>query len=190
VVPDRVRRSLAASLNATDRQRLAALPPGWLQALSSQWQGLDTRWQLWVMQFDSSSQQTPLNRWLRGQNRWQGLLAIAAIATAVAGALLVLLRLEPRQPQPDRWRRELNSCLRALANLQLEPRSGESLQAFCTRAAAQQPKLAPQVEELAQRYSNARFASAESSRQQPQLQALQRLRRQLWRHVRRPTSAA
>jgi transglutaminase-like putative cysteine protease len=188
IVPERIRQSLAASLSRADRSRLsAALPSGWLQQLGNQWQGLDTRWQLWVMQFDSQRQQELLPAWLHGQ--WQGLIGVLTIGLGLAGALLVVLQLDHRTRPTDPVRRKLNRCLEPLKPLQLEPQAGETLQQFCQRAGAAEPWLRPLLERLCKTYNGRRYAPETITPQQA-LRDLQQLRGQLRLAVRRRTTSA
>lgn len=156
VVPERVRLSLASSLNARDRQRLSAgAPPRWLQGLASQWQGLDTRWQLWVMQFDSIQQRQLLPGWLMGD--WQGVIALLSLALCLGGSLTLMLWLERYRDTTDPARQALNRCLRELKALSLEARPGESLQQLLRRACQQHPPLETPLDELLNLYNQYRF---------------------------------
>ena len=158
VVPERVRLSLAASLNASDRRRLTDdAAPGWLQGLASQWQGLDTRWQLWVMQFDSAQQRQLLPGWITGD--WQGVVALLALAGCLGGGLALMLWLERCRDTTDPARQALNRCLRELKALSLEPRPGESLQQLLRRARQQHPPLQTTLHELLTLYNLHRFGS-------------------------------
>ncbi|MEB3173211.1 MAG: DUF3488 and transglutaminase-like domain-containing protein [Cyanobacteriota bacterium] len=150
VVPERVRRSLAASLSPADQQRLGPTPPGWVQAAVNQWQGLDYRWQLWVMGFDRQRQ-----RELLGDSRWQGLVAITVMAAALALGLLPLLR----QHSPgDRLRRHLDRLLRQLEARGYPLQSGETLASYCERVGRGQSELAAPLQELKALYNRWRFA--------------------------------
>ena len=184
VVPDRLRHSLSDSLSASERQRLGGMPPAWLQAITNQWEGLDTRWQIWVMQFNSSSQAQLLAPWLGSQRRWQGLLAIGGIAASLAGAV-ALAQLQQRQRRPkrsDAARMELDLCLQALDHLQLRPAPAETLQQFCRRAGQTEPDLGPPLEQLANAYNRFRFATDQgqpSSRLRRDLLPIKRMLRRV-----------
>jgi transglutaminase-like putative cysteine protease len=181
VVPERVRRSLAASLSQEDRQRLSRPAPGWVQLALNEWQGLDYRWQLWVMGFDRQRQ-----RELLGNSRWQGLIALAAMATALGLGLLPLLR---QRPGGDAPRRQLERLLRQLERGGQPLQAGESLAAYCRRVGQQQPALAAPLAELQQRYEAWRFGPALNPAAQRQLLACLRQARQAAQRlgrVRRP----
>ncbi|MBW0167518.1 MAG: DUF3488 and transglutaminase-like domain-containing protein [Vulcanococcus sp.] len=181
IAPERIRQSLAASLNASERQRLTSTaPPHWIQALADQWEGLDTRWQVWVMQFDSSSQSALLPRWLQGQ--WQGLAAVLGIGLSLGAAVVVVLTLEPSTPKHDPLRQALERCLQPLAQMGLQPQSGETLQQFCRRVWTQEPGLEPVLMALLSSYNQARF-STEPSAKGP---SLREIKKQLWRYAHRP----
>ncbi|MBM5785514.1 MAG: DUF3488 domain-containing protein [Cyanobacteria bacterium K_DeepCast_35m_m1_288] len=181
IAPERIRQSLAASLNASESQRLTSTaPPPWIQALADQWEGLDTRWQVWVMQFDSSSQSALLPRWLQGQ--WQGLAAVLGISLSLGAAVLVVLTLEPSTPKHDPLRQALERCLQPLAQMGLQPQSGETLQQFCRRAWSQEPGLEPVLMALLSTYNQARFSMEPA----PKGPSLREIKKQLWRYARRP----
>jgi len=184
VVPERMRLSLVASLSAKDRQRIAtAGAPGWIQGLASQWQGLDTRWQLWVMQFDSSQQQQLLPRWLTGDG--QGVMALLSLALCLAGGLVLVLRLERADDSGDAARQSLNHCLRELNALSLEPSPGETLQQFVERARQQEPALGEALQRLLTLYNMYRFGTMA---QRPLQQELRSVRKQLRAYGRRGTT--
>jgi transglutaminase-like putative cysteine protease len=160
VVPERIRSSLADSLSPSDQQRLSKPAPGWLRAVATEWQGLDYRWQLWVMGFDRQRQVE-----LLGQHRWQGLVALAAMALTLAGGLAVLWR--PWQQTQDRARRCLNQTLKLLRRHGHPIQAGESLGGFCQRVGQADPSLAQELQLLAALYEQWRFgppAPARSSR--------------------------
>jgi transglutaminase-like putative cysteine protease len=189
VVPERQRRSLAASLSARDRQKLGAEAPAWLAQLTSQWQLLDYRWQLWVMGFDATRQQEWLEQWLGTNSQWQGLIGVLGIGLGLAIAVVVLLLLGPRADQGDALRRHLDRCLFRLARLGLKPQPGETLNQFCGRAGVEEPSLAPTLQAMAETYNNARFG-LESTASKHAAKALRQLHRQLGQRGRRPTNAA
>ena len=155
VVPERVRRSLAASLNAEDRQKLRRALPDWLANLSSQWQLLDYRWQLWVMGLDSSRQQEFIDQWLGRQQHWQGLIGVFAVGGCLAVGVFFL---QPRTPAKEPVRQALDQCLRIIESqrgLALNP--GETLQKFSQRAIQHDPDLAYWLDQLADIYNQVRF---------------------------------
>lgn len=123
VVPERLRRSLAASLNQADQQRLSPPPPGWLRAVADQWTGLDYRWQLWVMGFDRQRQLE-----LLGNSRWQGLVALAAMAAALAVGLVPLLWNLQRRGRggADLARRQIDRLLKQLQQRGHSPAPGRA----------------------------------------------------------------
>jgi transglutaminase-like putative cysteine protease len=189
VVPERQRRNLAASLSARDRQKLRGEAPAWLAQLTSQWQLLDYRWQLWVMGFDATRQQEWLEQWLGANSPWQGLIGVVGVGVGLAIAVVVLLLLGPRVNQADALRRNLDRCLFQLARLGLAPQPGETLQQFCDRAAMEEPSLAPALQALATAYNSARFDQP-SAPSKDAAKAWRQLHRQLGQRGRRPLNAA
>ena len=146
VVPERIRRS----------QRLSKPLSGWLRAVATEWQGLDYRWQLWVMGFDRQRQLE-----LLGQQHWQGLVALAAMALTLAGGLAALWR--PWQHSQDRTRRCLNQTLQLLQRHGHQIHAGEALACFCQRVGQAEPTLATELQLLAALYEQWRFGPATSS---------------------------
>jgi len=151
VVPERIRRSLAESLSPTDQQRLSRPLPGWIEAAATQWRGLDYRWQAWVMGFDRQRQVE-----LLGQSRWQGLAAIVAMGLALTAVLLPVWR--PWRRVGDPARHCLEPVLRRLGRRGHRLAPGETLECFCRRVGTAEPAFASALEELAQLYSQWRFA--------------------------------
>jgi len=163
VVPERVRRSLAASLSEADQQRLTRPAPSWLAAAVKQWSGLDYRWQLWVMGFDRQRQ-----RELLGSSTWQGLWALVAMAAATAIGLWPLLWALRRDAGAgsDRPRRQLERLLRQLRRRGYPLEPGESLSQFSQRLAPGEPALATALEQLDRVYTQWRFAPGGASGRQ------------------------
>jgi transglutaminase-like putative cysteine protease len=178
VVPERKRRSLAASLSARDRLKLRGEPPAWLAQLSSQWQLLDYRWQLWVMGFDAMRQQEWLNQWLGANSPWQGLIGVVSVGVGLAIGVTVLQLLSPRAVRTDALRRQLDRYLFRLSRLGLTPQPGETLLQFCQRAAVEEPSLASALQTLATTYNCARFNQPSAASRDAAV-ALRQLLRQL-----------
>jgi len=188
VAPDRVRLSLRASLSSQDRARMDAnSPPPWLQQLSDGWQLLDSRWQLWVMQFDSSHQRQWLPPWIQGaQQGWIAML-VAALALGISVALAIW---SSRSPEAnDRQRQALERSLAPLRRLQLEPAAGETLQEFGERVQHAAPDLAAPLRQIIAAYNRFRFTA-----QPRDIPALERTlnagARELARRVRRRKGAS
>ena len=155
VVPEQIRQSLAASL----RRPL----PAWLQVAAAQWDGLDYRWQLWVMGFDRQRQIA-----LLGNSPWQGLWALGAIAAALLLGLWPLLSLLNAGDRGDRPQRELQRLLSRLQRHGFALQSGESLPAFCQRVAARQPLWRIALAQLCADYQQWRFGNKTTARQAQQ----------------------
>jgi len=188
VAPDRVRLSLRASLSSQDRARMDAnTPPPWLRQLSDGWQLLDSRWQLWVMQFDSSHQRQWLPPWIQeAQQGWIAML-VAALALGISVALAIW---SSRSPEAnDRQRQALERSLAPLRRLQLEPAAGETLQEFGERVQHAAPDLAAPLRQIIAAYNRFRFTA-----QPRDIPALERTlnagARELARRVRRRKGAS
>lgn len=187
IVPERIRQSLAASLSRADRSRLSrGRPPTWLQQMANQWQGLDTRWQLWVMQFDSQRQKELLPLWLQGP--WQGLIAVLTIGVSLGIAVVFILQLERRDTTADSLRQALNRCLWPLRRLQLQPEAGETLASFCQRAGRTDQRLRDPLQQLCALYNGQRFNPGDPAARQVKAE-MRRIRSHLWELVHRRKGA-
>ncbi len=155
VAPARIQTGLRSGL-AGQWADLGLLSQGlpWLRPLTRSWTNLDLAWNQ-LLRYDQFSQDALMQRWLGPFRSWQGLVLGLALALALAVWILGLLRPTPRQ---DQQRRRLDRSLSRLAPLNLVPQPGESLPAFCRRAAAQLPELAPGLERLQTSYERLRFA--------------------------------
>ena len=157
VAPARIRGGLRSGL-AGQWADLGRLRQGlaWLRPLARSWTNIDLAWSQ-LLQYDQTSQDQLMLRWLGPFRSWQGLVLVVglALALALAVAILALLRPIPRQ---DQQRRRLDRSLSRLAPFNLVPQPGESLPAFCQRAASQVPELAKGLEHLQSSYERLRFA--------------------------------
>jgi len=151
VTPERIRRSLAASLSKEEQEELIKSTPSWLQGVLTQWDGLDYNWQLTVMGFDRQRQVA-----LLGQSRWQGLTAVVAMGVALLAGLMAVRK--PWQSTGDAARKCLDTVLRQLDKYGYSPYPGETLVCFFRRVGSTEEKLASILSELAQSYSRLRFA--------------------------------
>ena len=128
----------------------------WLRPLTRSWTNLDLAWSQ-LLRYDQSSQDELMGRWLGPFRSWQGLVLVVGLALALALAVWILDLLRPT-PRQDQHRRRLDRSLSRLASLHLVPQPGETLPAFCQRAAAQVPELAKGLERLQGSYERLRFA--------------------------------
>lgn len=159
VDPARIEQGLAGSLsNRPGELALLRLGPSWLRNLGQRWGALDLLWTRWMLGFDGPAQQAWLGQMLGPWRAWQGVLLLAGLAVAMV-TVLALLQLQQswRNRPEDRWRRQLDRRLRPLRRLGLEPLAGESLGAFCARAARRHPPLAAELARLERDYTRLRF---------------------------------
>ena len=157
VVPERIRGGLRSGLAGqwSDLGRLHQGLP-WLRPLARSWTNLDLAWSQ-LLQYDQTNQDQLMGRWLGPFRSWQGLVLLLGLALALALAVWILGLLRP-SPRQEQQRRRLDRSLSRLAPFQLVPRPGESLPAFCRRAATQVPELALGLERLQTSYERLRFA--------------------------------
>ena len=157
VAPARIQAGLRSGL-AGQWADLGLLSQGrpWLRPLTRSWTNLDLAWNQ-LLRYDQFSQDQLMKRWLGPFRSWQGLVLVLGLALALALAVWILGLLRPT-PRQEQQRRRLDRSLSRLAPLNLVPQPGESLPAFCRRAAAQLPELAPGLERLQTSYERLRFA--------------------------------
>ena len=157
VAPARIQAGLRSGL-AGQWADLGLLSQGlpWLRPLTRSWTNLDLAWNQ-LLRYDQFSQDQLMLRWLGPFRSWQGLVLVVGLALALALAVWILGLLRPT-PRQEQQRRRLDRSLSRLAPLNLVPQAGETLPAFCRRAAAQRPELAPGLERLQASYERLRFA--------------------------------
>ena len=157
VAPARIQAGLRSGL-AGQWADLGLLSQGlpWLRPLTRSWTNLDLAWNQ-LLRYDQFSQDQLMLRWLGPFRSWQGLVLVVGLALALALAVWILGLLRPT-PRQEQQRRRLDRSLSRLAPLNLVPQAGETLPAFCRRAAAQRPELAPGLERLQTSYERLRFA--------------------------------
>jgi transglutaminase-like putative cysteine protease len=135
--------------------------PAWWLWGQRQWWGLDLAWSRWWLGFDQEGQAALLERLLGPRREWLGPLVLLGLGGGLALGLAWMHWAQGRRdraPRADRARRELDSSLRALRRRGLEPAPAETLEQFCSRAAATLPELATDLQNLADTYLNLRFA--------------------------------
>ncbi len=165
VAPARIRAGLRSGL-AGQWADLGLLRQGlpWLRPLARSWTNLDLAWSQ-LLNYDQASQDELMQRWLGPLRSWQGMVLVVGLALALTLAVGILSLLRP-SPRPDQQRRRLDRSLSRLARFQLVPQPGETLPAFCQRAAAQVPELAASLKHLQSSYERLRFAPRGTPRDQ------------------------
>ncbi len=144
---------------ATARAGRPQAGSGW-RWLQRQWWGLDMAWSRWWLSFDRSRQEALLEGLLGGRSWALGLVILAGMALGLIAAL-VPWQLRRQRPRRDRVARDLAELLHLLRPLGLEPEPGETLEAFCQRAAGIHPVLAAPLRHLAGCHTQRRFAAAD-----------------------------
>ncbi|WP_411876801.1 transglutaminaseTgpA domain-containing protein [Vulcanococcus limneticus] len=183
VAPDRIAAGVQGGLagQLEDLRRLGRTLP-WLRQLEQGWTRLDLAWTRWVLQFDGRSQNGLMDRWLGRWRQWQGAVLVGGLAVALVPAALLLGR-QYQGRRRDDLRRELERCLAQLAQLGLQPRGGEDLEAFCARAAEVHPKLREALQTLSASYGQLRYAPPETTERRRALADLQHSRQALTRRT-------
>lgn len=166
IVPSRTEESLFESLEkagSTGDQKLLSQSRSWMRLISGQWQVMDLKWNLWVMQFDQARQEDLLSKWFGSYaNRWQTPLLIVFLSTMIGLGLMTLQWLQA--PKINRERHQLNQCLKRLG---LVLQTGETLEAAVARLGQQRPELTVPLQNLSNTYNQMRFGAPS---QQPNLQ--------------------
>lgn len=157
VAPGRINQPLFLILNDEDRNSLGFKTPDWLVSIADQWQGLDTRWQLSIMQFDESSQKKLLTPIIGDNYQLQTAIALILIGSSLTIIIYFYRIIELREGYKDKERIALDKCLSVLTTLELYPRKGETLKMFIKRASKQLPELKLNLYNILNKYNYYRF---------------------------------
>jgi len=159
IAPERIELGLAAAVPETVAELPAALRRdlGFLHRAQLRLDGLENRWNRWVLGFDSADQRALL-AWLG----WQGDLRLGLWAALGLGLLLfVALALALRhglpshlEPAPRLW----SGFLQALQKAGVERHPNEGPRAFAQRIVREHPALAPSATEFIEAYLHWRHA--------------------------------
>jgi protein-glutamine gamma-glutamyltransferase len=155
VAPERVQRGIEQSLSATDRQLLAK-PFGssfkLLLRMREQWDAINLSWTQWVMNYDSNSQASVLEK-LLGEVSPMRLALLIILAGGAFGILLfavLILRL-PKHQLSDTARLYASLC-KKLKRAGFTPLPNETPRRFAERVISYKPHLAEPLGQLIDLY--------------------------------------
>ncbi|MDD2892351.1 MAG: DUF3488 and transglutaminase-like domain-containing protein [Halothiobacillaceae bacterium] len=180
VAPDRIEGGAAAAVPTATEQFPAALRRdfGFLHRARLHWDGLENRWNRWVLGFDASDQQKLLQAlgWVGNQNlRLWGLVVLSLALSLVAIKLVQHWRAQPkRSPQQRVWL----AFLKQLRQRGVEIIPSESPRALLQRLHRQRPELAPLATEFTEHYLRWCYANAAADAQTQARLALAQLKKQ------------
>jgi len=180
VAPERIEGGAAAAVPANANPLPAALRRdfGFLHHVRLRWDGVENRWNRWVLGFDASDQQKLLQAlgWVGNQNlRLWGLVVLSLALSLVAIKLVQHWRAQPkRSPQQRVWL----TFLKQLQRRGVEIISSESPRALLQRLHRQHPELAPLAAEFTEHYLRWCYANAATDAQTQARLALAQLKKQ------------
>lgn len=156
-VPLRVESGLAAAVPRTDPLPLFGRPDlTWLRTLRYNWEALANYWNQWVVGYNTERQRDLLSRLGMPSPSWEkmamALFWLVGLVVAVF-SLWLLRRAHGEDPVTLAWRR----FCRKLARRGTERRPSEGARSFAARAAAEQPHVAADVNEIGDLYVSVRY---------------------------------
>ncbi len=156
-VPLRVESGLAAAVPATDPLPLFGRADlTWLRTLRYNWEALANYWNQWVVGYNTDRQRDLLSRLGMPSPSWEkmamALFWLVGLVVAVF-SLWLLRRAHGEDPVTLAWRR----FCRKLARRGTERRPSEGARSFAARAAAEQPHVAADVNEIGDLYVSVRY---------------------------------
>lgn len=165
IAPERIRRGIAESLNATD-QKLLSQQFGssfkFLISMRDQWDALNFQWIRWVMNYDSSLQSSLLNGLLHNVNPLRLALLIlgaAGIAVMLIFAVLFFRSHHKKLPPMERSTQLIYQQLsKKLKQCGVMAQVGETPRHLVLRAVRLRPDLAPALHRLIDLYEQLVYA--------------------------------
>lgn len=132
-----------------------------LRNLGLMWDGMNNRWNQWVLGYSTTRQTELLKELGLGRPGWfdLALLATAAV-TLVMLMLAAYLAFRQRTPAAPAEVRAYRHFCGKLARIGLLRRPAEAPMDFARRVAVVRPDLAAQVATISQRYTNVRYGSS------------------------------
>lgn len=184
VAPERIEGGAAAAVSSATEQLPAALRRdfGFLHRARLHWDGLENRWNRWVLGFDASDQQRLLQMlgWVGHQNlRLWGLVILSLLISLAILKLVQHWRAQPKYtPQQRMWLAFQTQLKRH--GVEIIP--SESPRALMQRLHRQHPEFAPQAVAFIEHYLHWRYAAAPQDGSKQARQALQALGTSLRAH--------
>ena len=179
VAPERIESGSTATVPNSANPLPAALRRdfGFLHRARLQWDGIENRWNRWVLGFDADDQQKLLQAlgWVGNQNlKLWGLVALSLLLSLVAIKLFQRWRAQPKlSPAQRLWQ----AFLQQLRRLGVEIIPAEAPRAMLQRLQRRHPELAPVASNFIESYLRWRYADdAQDARDQAK-QALNDLKK-------------
>jgi hypothetical protein len=172
VAPERVQKGIEQSLSATDRQFLAK-PFGssikMLLLVREQWEAINFKWTLWVMNYDTGSQAQLLERLLGDVSPTRIAILVIISGSGFGFLLFTFLLLGSRKRDlPDTSLVYLQLC-KKLKAAGFIPYVNETPRTFANRVIVSKPELAISLSNLIDLYEQ--WAYGENAQLEVQLRA-------------------
>jgi hypothetical protein len=180
VAPERIEGGAAAAVPSNAAQLPAALRRdfGFLHKARLRWDGLENRWNRWVLGFDANDQQKLLQAlgWVGNQNlKLWGLVGLSLVLSLAAIKFIQRWRARPKlSAQQHLWQ----AFLHQLQRLGVEIIPAEAPRALLQRLHRQRPDIAPLAAEFIEHYLQWCYAAASADAHAETRQALIQLTKQ------------
>lgn len=168
IAPERVQRGLSAALS--DNAALPFMernPPQWMRDLRFNLDSLANQWNQWVLGYDTERQFAFLTRLGMESITWQKMALNMASGLGIVIAIFALFMLRHLfARQPDKVQAAWLKLCRRLAKAGLPRAAHEGAQHYAARVAAVRPELAGAIRDLAARYTELRYGTAQNEHAQ------------------------
>lgn len=155
VAPERIQKGIQQSLSVTDQNALAK-PFGssvkLLLALREQWDAANYKWTRWIMNYDSNSQATALERILGDVSPLRIGVFVLCAGGISGGIIFLFLMLRVKKVVLSESALLYRAFCRKLLPMGFMPNVGETPRQFVKRVIDAQPQLAPSLEPLLDGY--------------------------------------
>lgn len=171
IAPERVAKNLASAVqDNTALPFMLRNPPRWLSKLRLNIDALSNSWNLWVLGYDPEKQFALLTRLGMKDVSWQKLARNLMLGLALVVALLALVMFRHLYKRdPDRIHVAWLKLCKRLAKAGLPRAAHEGALDYAQRVGSLRPTLAPELQEIAQRYVQLRYGVQPSDKVSEQI---------------------
>ena len=160
VAPQRIEQGIGNALTGDEKEMVASGQfdaPQWMTNLRHRLDAAGYVWNRWVLSYDSDKQNKLLTRLFGGVEPWRVGLSFIVIIVLLLGAYAVMV-IRPKWQRSTPLQRALNIFDSTTKQLGLQRERDETIAAFCSRLAVQQPELRAQCKQLAKVSERALYA--------------------------------
>ncbi len=164
VAPERIEKGAEYSLSDAEYWLMGngiARKIAWLGDLQLQWDAFNYRWQIWVMDYDSSAQQAFISRWFSGMQPWRIALIVMSIIGAFIVMIIGIMLWRQRPAKLSKQHRYYALFCRKLKKMGIALQEGEAPGDFSARASLMFPKSAESIRNIAELFEAVEYAESE-----------------------------